>query len=72
MFNVGNVSGNHGGGDEGLVRDFIAKLTQPDAMESRSSIRNSIESHLMACAAEESRLTGKTISMRDFEQRYLK
>jgi hypothetical protein len=54
------------------VRDFIAKLTQPDAMESRSSIRNSIESHLMACAAEESRLTGKTISMRDFEQRYLK
>ena len=72
VFNVGSVSGNHGGGDEGLVRDFIAKLTQPDALESRSSIRNSIESHLMACAAEESRLTGKTISMRDFEQRYRK
>ncbi|HWQ98487.1 MAG TPA: Gfo/Idh/MocA family oxidoreductase [Clostridia bacterium] len=71
VFVVGTVSGNHGGGDEGLVNDFAAKLVQPDAMESRSSIRNSIESHLMACAAEESRLTGQTISMRAFEDRFL-
>lgn len=72
VFVVGSVSGNHGGGDEGLVNDFVAKLTQPDAAESRSSIRNSIESHLMACAAEESRLTGETISLREFESRFMK
>lgn len=71
VYVLGNASGNHGGGDEGLVNDFVAKLKQPDATESRSSIRNSIESHLMACAAEESRLTGETVSMRDFERRFL-
>lgn len=69
---VGNVSGNHGGGDEGLVDDFIANLQKSNAEESRSSIQNSIESHLMACAAEESRLSGTTIEMKEFEQRILK
>ncbi len=47
----------HGGGDSGLVDDFLRMLAG-EQTQSSSSIDESIESHLMAFAAEESRLTG--------------
>lgn len=56
-----NGSG-HGGGDDGIMEDFTASL-KSDTIESRSSISRSVESHLMACAIEESRLTGKVVNM---------
>ena len=55
----------HGGGDSGIMEDFVSILAS-DAPESRSSISRSIESHLMACAIEESRLTGLVIHMADY------
>ena len=36
--------------------------------ESRSSIARSVESHLIACAAERSRLTGQTIQMQELRK----
>jgi predicted dehydrogenase len=45
----------HGGGDVGIVEDFFALLDGATG-ESRSSIAQSVESHIMSCAAEESRL----------------
>lgn len=57
---INNEEGFHGGGDYRLTMDF---LEADENSESISSIDRSIESHLMACAAEKSRLTGEVIEM---------
>ncbi len=46
----------HGGGDSGIVNAFIDSITSGKPME--TSIRRSTESHIVALAAEESRLNG--------------
>jgi hypothetical protein len=58
----GMLSGGHLGGDSGLVHDFVAALLEqnPDLLSSSPNV--SLESHLMAFAAEESRLhDGQTV-----------
>jgi len=70
IINIGTVDGGHGGGDVKLMQDFTSNLTNKSAADSRSSISKSIESHLMACAAEESRVTGKTIFMTEYRERF--
>ena len=52
----------HGGGDALLMEDFVGNL-ENDSAESRTAIKNSIESHIMAYAAEQSRVTGKMVDM---------
>lgn len=64
----GHVAGGHGGGDTGLMEDLLKKMDDPNAADSRSSIGKSIESHLMAYAAEQSRITGKTIVMKELKE----
>jgi predicted dehydrogenase len=49
--------GGHGGGDAGLMAAFVGALRGEEAAL-RTSARDSLESHLMAFAAEESRLQG--------------
>lgn len=61
----------HGGGDGGLVRALYDEMTSADAVAMRSSIQRSLQSHLMAFAAEESRLTGATIRLDEFKNRHL-
>jgi len=46
----------HGGGDHAMVRDWVQAVGQQDASLLSSSIAESVESHLMAFAAERSRL----------------
>lgn len=46
----------HGGGDEGLIKDFYSILT--DEVENYTSLSESAESHLIGIKAEESRLNG--------------
>ena len=58
-------SSGHGGGDDGLVASFLkARRGEPD--DSLTSARASLESHLMAFAAEESRLNGTVVEMAAF------
>lgn len=58
----------HGGGDFGLVSSFLKAMRgEPD--DTLTSARASLDSHLLAFAAEESRLNGTTINMADFRQR---
>ena len=45
----------HGGGDYGLVRDFVEAVAFEDPGKLSSSIKDSIESHVMGFAAEKSR-----------------
>ena len=47
-------SSNHGGGDDGIIRGLYDMLT--GKISDVTSLENSIESHLMGIAAEESRL----------------
>ena len=57
----------HGGGDFGIVKSFIAAMNgQTTAI---TNARTSLESHLMAFAAEESRHQNSVIDMDKFRQR---
>ena len=47
----------HGGGDDGIVNALYAALTGRKS-EADTSLENSIESHIMAIVAEDSRLAG--------------
>jgi predicted dehydrogenase len=49
----------HGGGDWMLMRDFVMAVANQDPKRLTSTIDQSIESHLMGFAAEESRQTGR-------------
>jgi predicted dehydrogenase len=62
VYNVESKEGFHGGGDYGLSVDFYNMLSGNGA-ENLSSIDKSVESHLMAYAAERSRLSGCTVHM---------
>ena len=48
----------HGGGDDVMVRRFVEKLKNDDGSEMLSTIEASVESHIVALLAEESRLDG--------------
>nr|WP_263314218.1 Gfo/Idh/MocA family oxidoreductase [Mammaliicoccus sp. Marseille-Q6498] len=61
------VNSGHGGGDEGIIRDFINSINASDGKASKSVASKSLISHLMAFAAEESRLNqGQSISIDEY------
>lgn len=62
LIRTAQVEGFHGGGDSMLMEDFISNLEGGNA-ESKTTIDRSIESHVMAYAAELSRVTGKVIDL---------
>ena len=56
----------HGGGDAGLIEQFC-RLIETGGTESLTGIDASVESHVMALAAEASRLRGgETVTLADF------
>jgi len=57
----------HGGGDFGIMRSFVAAARGEE--KALTTARESLESHLMAFAAEESRLNGTIIDMNEFRMR---
>ena len=67
VINLRTNGSGHGGGDAGIMEDFSASVGTA-AAESRSSISKSVESHLMACAIEESRLMGRVVDMAQFRK----
>jgi hypothetical protein len=58
----GEAKGGHGGGDTGVMNAFVSTLWDPD-YSVPTSARESLESHLMAFAAEHARLTGQIVDM---------
>lgn len=62
---IGRTASGHGGGDSGIMEDLVRVLSA-GGNDSRSSISRSVESHLMACAMERSRLTGQVVDMAEF------
>lgn len=67
VIRVEKVDGFHGGGDSLLMEDFIANL-EGNSVDSRTTIERSIESHIMACAAEHSRVTGTVVDIDEFKK----
>jgi predicted dehydrogenase len=61
---IEEASSGHGGGDAGIVRSFVRALrgSEPPLTPARESL----ESHLLAFAAEHSRLSGATVDMAAF------
>lgn len=62
LIRTAQVEGFHGGGDSLLMEDFISNLENGNS-DSKTNIERSIESHVMAYAAELSRVTGKVIDL---------
>ncbi len=65
---IARDSSGHGGGDFGIVRSFLNTL-RGDADDSVTTARESLESHLLAFAAEESRLNRSVVDMEEFRTR---
>ncbi len=64
-------AGGHGGGDTGLTEDFIS-LIKGEAGQALTSAEESVQSHLLAFATEESRLTSKSIDVKQYRQAMIK
>ncbi|MEU9834140.1 Gfo/Idh/MocA family oxidoreductase [Streptosporangium sp. NPDC048047] len=58
-----SASDGHGGGDRGLVEAFLDAVRTRDPGRVLSSPGESLHSHLIAWAAERSRLTGETVTL---------
>jgi hypothetical protein len=60
-------AGGHGGGDDGLMASFVRNLRSGEPP--LTSAAASLESHLMAFAAEQARIEGTVVDMTAFRQR---
>ena len=58
------MENGHGGGDFGLVRDFVEAVAHKDSGRLSSSIKDSIESHVMGFAAEKSRKSNSKVNVK--------
>jgi predicted dehydrogenase len=63
----GKTAGWHGGGDDGLISAFIRTVRSGGA-DAMTSARASLESHLMAFAAEQSRRHNQIVNMVTYRQ----
>jgi predicted dehydrogenase len=59
------LAGGHNGGDTGIMNDFV-NLMNGQSGKALTSADVSVESHVMAFAAEHSRITGQTINIKEF------
>lgn len=63
---AGGIIG-HGGGDEGIMTAFVKALRDPGT--ALTTARESLESHLMAFAAEQARVDNAIVFMEEFRRR---
>lgn len=60
------IFGGHGGGDRGIISALVEILCGEYRGNAHSDIRTCAENHLIAFAAEESRVTGRVIDMKEY------
>ncbi|HEX3046489.1 MAG TPA: Gfo/Idh/MocA family oxidoreductase [Bacillota bacterium] len=58
----------HGGGDDQLMREFVGLLQPESDWEALTSVSVSVQSHLMAFAAEKSRRENRVVYLKEFEK----
>ena len=64
-----HIESGHGGGDRGIMVDTVQYLALDNQSKSICDVRMSYISHLIAFAAEESRLTGKVIDLDEYSDK---
>lgn len=64
-----SIGGGHGGGDAGIMEDLYNYIALDKPSISVSDITVSCENHLICFAAEEARLSGKAIDMKEYIKR---
>jgi len=62
--------GTHGGGDKAIMDDFTSAVLYDRKDLVLTSVADSLDSHLMAFAAEEARKTGAVVQLADFERKH--
>jgi hypothetical protein len=60
----------HGGGDPGLVAALYDEMTGPAEAPLAAGLDSTVHSHLIGFAAEESRLSGRTVNIDEFARRH--
>lgn len=69
VIKLDNPVGGHGGSDNGIMRTFLREIQFGNSERSVSSAAASVRSHLIAFAAEDSRLdNGKSINIDEYYQ----
>ena len=63
LLNDGGILSGHGGGDMALMAAFVKTLATGDRSYILSGVDETLESHLMVFAAEESRKAGKVVDV---------
>jgi hypothetical protein len=58
----------HGGGDAGLVNALYEEMTKPPGEPLQAGIVSTVHSHVIAFAAEESRVTGRTVDLDEYQR----
>lgn len=66
VFGPNTVTEGHGGGDLGLVSNFVEAIRSGDQSKLLSGPEVSLESHLMVFAAEQARLEQRVVTMDEF------
>ncbi len=70
--NVGDsITGGHGGGDTGIIAELYRYLTDELKAEDVSEIGVSCQNHMLAFAAEDSRLNGTVVSLEEYMKKYM-
>jgi len=64
------IDSGHGGGDAGIVEVLYEYLTKGYEGDLLSEISVSAKNHMIAFAAEESRVTGKVVDVQEFTKKY--
>ncbi len=65
-----DLDSGHGGGDAGIIKEFITLMKGEQTSSSLTSLEVSLESHYVALAAEQSRLeNGKVIETQDLRNK---
>ncbi|OAB28365.1 oxidoreductase [Paenibacillus macquariensis subsp. defensor] len=58
----------HGGGDMGLMKDFVKLVSEGSSGQGLTTASTSVQSHLMAFAVEKSREEHRVIELKEFEE----
>jgi len=66
LFQLASSSSGHGGGDANMMYDFVRLLQGDRNAGGKTAISRSVQSHVMAFAAEASRLQKKIINLEEF------
>lgn len=66
-----SITSGHGGGDEGIINALYDYLTDKAKAKDVSEIEISCKNHMLAFAAEESRLNGTVVDVKEYTKKFM-